>query len=510
MSDDSGEWIVNRYQLQQPICRGAMGTVYQALDARLGRTVAVKFLAQTLQSVEMCDRFEVEAKAAAQLSAKTQYVVSVSDYGVDQSNRPFYVMEYLQGTSLKNRMRPSLPLPVFLNLTQQICLGLQCAHEGIQLTRHAPRYPVIHCDLKPSNIFVTSEPMLGEAIRILDFGIASLLTNDSEQIKGFRGGTLPYCSPEQLNGQTLDPRSDLYSLGIVMFEMLTGKLPLYPRIPYSISPKFQDWQQVHQSQPPRSLTEAAPDRPFPKSLETLILRCLAKQPNDRPQSATQILQVLRELGSQFGTQSPDDLPVDSPASETAVQNQSVVLPKEQRSTPSLIWRGSIRPGRIMAQSLFAGREELATIWCMLPHARIQTIQIHQQYNTVRPHFLFLEHPHPMLLWVTTVCTPGCRFVWLPYYLDMKQPKMLHLAHLLTKGIYQVLFFDFESPHSCSHTLSLTLAPENCRKLGFWIMQSYSLPAGSPAASRQRLEAEYERLKRQIEEQCNKDKDQFNP
>lgn len=89
MSDDSGEWIVNRYQLQQPIGRGAMGTVYQALDTRLGRTVAVKFLAQTLQSVEMCDRFEVEAKATAQLSAKTQYVVSVSDYGVDQSNRTF-------------------------------------------------------------------------------------------------------------------------------------------------------------------------------------------------------------------------------------------------------------------------------------------------------------------------------------------------------------------------------------------------------------------------------------
>lgn len=222
-----------------------MGTVYQALDTRLGRTVAVKFLAQTLQSVEMCDRFEVEAKAAAQLSAKTQYLVSVSDYGVDQSNRPFYVMEYLQGRSLKNRMRPSLPLPVFLNLTQQICLGLQCAHEGIRLARHAPRYPVIHCDLKPSNIFVTSEPI-----------------------------------------------------------MLTGKLPLYPKTLSFRDPKFQDWHQTHQSQTPRALTEAVPDRPFPKSLETLILRCLAKQPNDRPQSATEIFQELRVLGAQFNVQLP--------------------------------------------------------------------------------------------------------------------------------------------------------------------------------------------------------------
>ncbi|MGC8711430.1 MAG: hypothetical protein ACP5RH_03470 [Leptodesmis sp.] len=87
MSDDSGEWIVNRYQLQQPIGRGAMGTVYQALDTRLGRTVAVKFLAQTLQSVEMCDRFEVEAKAAAQLSAKTQYV---ADAGRGHPNFRFW------------------------------------------------------------------------------------------------------------------------------------------------------------------------------------------------------------------------------------------------------------------------------------------------------------------------------------------------------------------------------------------------------------------------------------
>lgn len=500
MSNGSGEWIVNRYQLQEPIGQGAMGTVYRAVDARLGGvTKAIKFLAQTLQTVEMCDRFEREARVSAQLSCDTPYIVSVTDYGVDQNNRPFYVMEYLQGTSLKGRMRPHLPLPVFLNLSQQICLGLQRAHEGIQIGSHKQRYPVIHCDLKPSNIFVIPHQMLGEAIRILDFGIASLLTN-REQIQGFRGGTLPYCSPEQLDGQRLDPRSDLYSLGVLMFEMLTGRLPLYPKTRHSRTPSFQDWYQAHQVQVPRALTEAAPDRPFPQPLSDLILQCLAKNPSDRPQSATQILQVLRELGSRFGTQLPDD----RAASETSAQNQSVMLPAgQQRSSSILTWQGSIGAGKIIARPLFSGQERLATLRCMLPDARIRTIQIHQQYNTVKPYFLFVAHPHPMLLWVTMVYTPKHGFVWLPYYLDMKQPQMLHLAQLVAeRDIYQVLFFDFDPPHSCSHILSVFMKPEQSKDRGWWVMQSRSLPAGSPADSKKLLKEEYEKLKRRIEDQFN--------
>lgn len=513
MSDDSGEWIANRYQLQQPIGQGAMGTVYRAVDVRLGKTVAVKFLAHTLQSPEMCDRFEVEAKATAQLSSKTRYIVSVSDYGVDQSNRPFYVMEYLQGKSLKGRMSPHLPLPVFLNLSQQTCLGLQCAHEGIQLARHEQRYPVTHCDLKPSNIFVTSEPILGEVIRILDFGIASLLTNNREQVPGFRGGTLPYCSPEQLDGQTLNPRSDLYSLGILMFEMLTGKLPLYPQTQHARIPDFRDWHRTHHSQTPRSLAQSAPDRTFPKSLENLILRCLAKKPNDRPQSAAEIFEILQELGSQFGIQVTRDSSVDHPAPETPVQHQSVMLPEgQQRSSPFLIWQGSIRAGKIIAKPLFSGSEALATIHCMLPHALIQTIQIHQQYNKIKLFFRFVTHPHPMLLWLTVICIPNRRRpICLPYYLDLKHPATQRLAQLLSqkrilsqKGIYQVLFFDVEPPHSCSHTLSVIVQPEQCNNLQWWIMQSNALPGGSPAASKKLLKEEYEKLRPKIAGQCNED------
>lgn len=494
--------IVNRYRLQQPIGQGAMGTVYQALDDRLGKIVAVKFLAHTLQSVEMCDRFEVEAKATAQLSSR--YIVSVIDYGVDQSNRPFYVMEYLQGRSLKGRMRPYLPLPVFLNLTQQICLGLQCAHEGIRLVRRDQRYPVIHCDLKPSNIFVISEPMLGEEIRILDFGIASLRTNKSEQVQGFRGGTLPYCSPEQLDGQTLDPRSDLYSLGIVMFEMLTGKLPVYPRTLSSNTPTFQDWHQTHQTQTPLSLTKAAPDRSFPQPLSNLILQCLTKKPDDRPQSATEVFEILRELGLQFGIQLPRDQAVDQPIPEIPVQNQPVILSAGQRrSSSTLIWRGPIKEGKILAKLLFSGSDELASLWCMLPRALIKSIQIHQQYTKTAHRFLFAEYPqHPMLLWLISLYIPKRGFVWLHCYLDLKQPANRHLAQLLSqKAINQVLFFDLESPNFCSHTLNMKLNLDQCDQLKQWIVNSHIYRStGAPAASKERLEAEYRGLKPKIEEQ----------
>jgi serine/threonine protein kinase len=505
------EWIVNRYQLQETIGQGAMGTVYRAVDARLGGvTRAIKFLAQTLQSLEMCDRFEQEARISAQLSSRTDYIVLVTDYGLAQDSTPFYVMQYLQGTSLRERMHPYLSLPDFLNLSQQICLGLQCAHEGIQLRGNEPRYPVIHCDLKPSNIFVISEPMRGETVRILDFGIASLFTSSNSQEQGFQGGTPPYCSPEQLRGEVLDPRSDLYSLGILMFEMLTGRLPF-------TASNIAGWRNAHSFQTPPSLTQIAPKRAFPQPLEDLILRCLAKRPSDRPHSAAEIFEILRDIGTPFNVQLPRDLPVEPPTSQAADANSPVTPPQEQGRSPSLLaWQGPIRAGRIIAQPLFSGPESLASIRCMLPHELIQTIQIHQQYNRIKLRFRFVDHPHPMLLWLTALCIPNRRApVFLPVYLDLHHSPMRRLTQLLSQkrlsqqGIYQVLFFDLEPPNSCSHTLSVMVQPKQCDRLQWWIMQSYTLRGGSPDVSRQLLQEEYENLRHQIEDECNEDEDQSN-
>jgi serine/threonine-protein kinase len=136
----------------------------------------------------------------------------------------------LQGQNLSAIIsNQNLSLSRFLSMARQICLGLQCAHNGIPLD--GAIYPIIHRDIKPSNMLVIQDASFGELVKVLDFGIAKLLMSDSDQTK-FYLGTLAYSSPEQIEGKELDNRSDIYSLGVIMFEMLTTKMPLITILPF--------------------------------------------------------------------------------------------------------------------------------------------------------------------------------------------------------------------------------------------------------------------------------------
>jgi len=196
---NNGRLLANRYQLVELIGKGAMGRVYKAKDMLLGGViVAVKFLSQALLNQRMRDRFYREATISALLSEKSIHIVRVRDYGVDENEISFYVMEYLEGDSLSEVIRRQpLPLPRFLNVSRQICLGLQCAHRGIVFEGQLS--PIIHRDIKPSNILLVQDASFGELVKILDFGIAKLIQSDSAQTHSFMG-TLAYCSPEQMEG----------------------------------------------------------------------------------------------------------------------------------------------------------------------------------------------------------------------------------------------------------------------------------------------------------------------
>lgn len=215
--------IGNRYQLDQLIDIGGMAEVFLGTDTLLGGvSVTMQFLSQTISEPQQQRSFASEARICAALSQKTLYIIKVTHSGVSRSDKLFYVMEYLLGKSIIEFMPISFPM--FISLNKQICLGLQCSHEGISIDGQV--YPFIDRHIKPDNILVVPNVMLGQVVKILDFGIAKFLnyTGTDSGNQGFNV-TLPYSSREQLDGGDFDHPSALYSLGVMMFEMLTKQKP---------------------------------------------------------------------------------------------------------------------------------------------------------------------------------------------------------------------------------------------------------------------------------------------
>jgi len=494
-----GRLLSNRYQLIELVGKGAMGRVYRAEDVLLGAVIAVKFLSQTLLSPKMRDRFKAEARTCAQLGQKSIHIVRVTDYGVNDEDIPFYVMEYLQGQSLSEIISTQpIPLPKFLSFSRQICLGLQCAHQGVMVDGRI--CPIIHRDIKPSNILVSQDSSFGEFVKILDFGIAKLIQEDSGQTNSFMG-TLAYSSPEQMEGRELDARSDIYSLGVMMFEMLTGKMPLQAE-----THSFGSWYKTHHFQPPRSFEAANPSVRMPKVLENLVLSCLAKSPADRPQSVADVLKALEPLEQRYSASRQ----ISSRIGEILAKKPEV-LEYSSQSTTKLndvcqlaTWPKDKPTAQIVfAQPLQTEKGPLPTIWVMLPQQEILTIQKHKLYNRIYKNFLCAMSPHPMVLWITAISNqlnnPEQGPRWMPCYLDLKTPQGQEITRLLgEKGQYQVLLFALEAPDLCAHSITMQIHPSQCSLLQQWANTSQlQRSIGQPTMSKNLLKAELEKLKPKI-------------
>lgn len=488
MSDSNlGRKIANRYELVDLIGQGAMGKVYRAEDTLLGGViVAVKFLSKTLLTDKMRSRFVQEATTCAQLGQRSIHVVRVTDYGVSEDGVPFYVMEYLDGQSLSTLINQDpLPVPRFLGLTRQLCLGLQSAHEGIRIRGYDKPVSIIHRDIKPSNILVIQDPTLGELAKILDFGIAKLMQADSEQTSSFMG-TLAYASPEQMEGKELDNRSDIYSLGIMMFQMLTGKLPLQ-----ASSHTFGGWYKAHHTQPPQSFAQANPSSNIPKLLEDLIMSCLEKQPENRPQSVKDILKALERFGSGFEIAQR----IGATFSRVPVVEKPAPINAEQPLPPiggdpySLaVWPKNKPIAEIVFPHLLkSGEESLATLWVMLPQAEISKRLQGTRYNN----FICTMSPHPMVLWLTVLYNSHHGPRWLPCYLDLKSQAGQEMTFILGQtGRYKVLFFSTEKPGRCAHVVNCNIADPQRNLLREWVLTARNRPTlGSPAMSKEMLKNE---------------------
>jgi eukaryotic-like serine/threonine-protein kinase len=274
------------YEILGPLGAGGMGEVFRARDTRLNREVAVKVLPEEFaKDPDRLSRFEREAQSVAALSHPN--ILSLHDFG-REGDIPYAVMEYLEGATLRDRLRDG-PLPVrkAVDIAVEVAQGLGAAHEK----------GIVHRDLKPENLFVTKDGR----VKILDFGLAKVqlarpgssdvtrsLEKDESTAAGAILGTVGYLSPEQARGEAADGRSDIFSLGCVLYEMLTGKRPFHR------DSVVESLHAVLKEDPPPF---SAAKSPLPPDVERITLRCLEKAPGERFQSARDLAFALGALSS---------------------------------------------------------------------------------------------------------------------------------------------------------------------------------------------------------------------
>src|ERR1017187_7193300 len=270
------------YEIVSLLGAGGVGEVWRARDTRLGRDGAIKVVRPGLTSdPDRLSRFEKEARAAAQLDHPN--ILVVHDVGTHEGS-PFIVSELLQGESLREKLGVPLPLKKAVDYAIQIAHGLAAAHEK----------GIVHRDIKPENVFLTK----AGHVKILDFGVAKLLPSfeasgvDTETPTatatqaGTAVGTVAYMSPEQIRGQPVDARTDIFSLGVVLYEMLSGKRP------FQRDTAAEIMTAILREEPP-DLSET--NRSIPAALENVVRHCLEKEPDGRFPSARGVVFALRAL-----------------------------------------------------------------------------------------------------------------------------------------------------------------------------------------------------------------------
>ncbi|MET1006392.1 MAG: Stk1 family PASTA domain-containing Ser/Thr kinase [Propionibacteriaceae bacterium] len=307
-----GQVLDGRYQITQRLARGGMATVYQAVDMRLTRTVAVKVMHIGLgDDAEFARKFDREARASARLSHPN--VVSVFDQGHDASGpgggRPYIVMEYVDGQTLRDvisREAPLTPLRA-LEMIEPVLSALACAHDA----------GLVHRDVKPENVLISDRGQ----IKVADFGLAKAISaQTSTATQGLLIGTVSYLPPELVVSGRADARSDVYSAGVVLFELITGQKPHTGETPIQVA-----YAHVHTDVPPPSTFTTA--GPIPPYLDALMGRVTARDPDVRPPDAKVMLTLVRRVRAALRDGAVDD--------EELTQDLTIPdhLPKVEPSPP---------------------------------------------------------------------------------------------------------------------------------------------------------------------------------
>ncbi len=277
------ETIDNRYHLLEPIGQGGIGIVYKGTHLLMERPVAIKILyPQCSSDLKVIKRFQQESRAVSAL--KHRNIVSVYDFGITDQGLPYLVMDYVAGDSLDHWMiKDGLTPYQYMDIFAQVCDALAATHMA----------GIVHCDLKPSNIMLDGNAKDGFVPKIVDFGLSRVLAGESDAQTRLTDsfevtGSPLYMSPEQCEGGNLDYRTDIYSLGGVMYEAFTKKPTFDSTTPYQLF-----WQHINEM--PKPFAEANPAVKLPPQLEAIVMRCLSKKPDARYISAMEIKNELARL-----------------------------------------------------------------------------------------------------------------------------------------------------------------------------------------------------------------------
>ena len=333
-----------RYTLLDTLGAGGMAVVYKAKDTMLERLVAIKLLRQDYSNNdEFRKQFRLEAKSAANLSHPN--IITVHDFGYD-AGRLFIVMEYLPGNDLKSLIRQNRQFNVqeAVHLMLQACAGIGYAH----------RAGIVHCDVKPHNMLVAPDMRL----KMTDFGIARALSTINPNEKSVEvWGSPQYFSPEQAKGLAPSPSSDVYSLGVVLYELLAGRLPFDNTDPQELARMHREARPVS----PRRF-----NREIPTELDQIILKVLSKEPSQRYRSADQLGRLLTTFSTRSDIYSLPPIPTSSPPVAAVQTNTNRIqrpytTPSPTPSTPPPVTTGqSTQPNTSSPLPQTAGVESLLT------------------------------------------------------------------------------------------------------------------------------------------------------
>jgi serine/threonine-protein kinase len=322
-----GSQFAGRFQIMGIVGRGSMGVVYQARHELMGRLVAIKMLRGRLQVDERSvKRFEREARAASRMDHPN--LITVHDFGLTENRQPYLVMDYVQGVTLYEIQRRQTSISPYraVRIFTQVCDALHHAHlQG-----------VIHRDLKPSNIMLVNRDGESDFVKVFDLGIAKIAWGEEEDEEPLTNtgevcGSPIYLSPEQCTHQALDARTDIYSLGVVMYELLTGVPPLIGETVY-------DTIYMHVHEIPRPFAEVRPDLQISPRIERIVMKALQKNPDERYQSMQELkweLQAaLQASDPHLRVMAPGQPPRKRPPLDDPAQNLQAYLQKQAAALPA--------------------------------------------------------------------------------------------------------------------------------------------------------------------------------